>query len=140
MPNVKSLASIREKWQRVTPARVQDYTEGVQSPTTDWATASKAAESSYETGVQQAISSKRFGKGITAAGTQKWQQRTVEKGSSRWPQGVQIAGPDFEKGFGPYRDIIERTQLPPRGPKGDPRNIERVATLARALRAQKTKG
>jgi hypothetical protein len=33
--------------------------------------------------------------------------------------------------------VIESIQLPPRGPKGDPRNIERVRVIAQALRARK---
>lgn len=139
MPPIKPTAAIREKWQRVTPTRVADYTEGVQNPRVDYQAATVAAEPSYEAGIQQAISQKRFSKGVRTAGTARWQQKSVEVGSSRWPQGVQAAGGDYEKGFAPFRDTIERTQLPPRGPAGDPRNIERVATIARALRSTKVK-
>ncbi|MBI5466901.1 MAG: hypothetical protein HY975_01645 [Candidatus Kerfeldbacteria bacterium] len=139
MPPIKPTASIREKWQRVTPTRVTDYTDGVSNPTTDYQAATVAAEPAYEAGIQQAISQKRFGKGVRESGTAKWQSRSIAVGSPRWPQGVQAAGPDFEKGFAAFRDTIERVQLPPRGPAGDPRNIERVATIARALRATKVK-
>ena len=139
MPPIKPTAAIREKWQRVTPTRVTDYTAGVQNPTTDYAAATIAAEGSYEAGIQQSIAQKRFSKGVRDSGTARWQTKSVEVGSPRWPQGVQAAGPDFESGFAPYRDTIERVQLPPRGPAGDPRNIERVAVIARALRTTKVK-
>ena len=48
-----------------------------------------------------------------------------------------VAGPDFEKGFAPYADVIRATALPPRFPKGDPRNYTRVQVIGTALRAKK---
>lgn len=139
MPPIKPTTSIREKWQRVTPTRVTDYTAGVSAPTRDWAGATAAAEGSYEGGIQQAIAQKRFSKGVRESGSEFWQKKSVEVGSPRWPQGVQAAGGDYEAGFAPYRDAIERVQLPPRGPAGDPRNIERVSVIAKALRTTKVK-
>jgi len=49
-----------------------------------------------------------------------------------------VGGDDYEKGFAPYRDEIEKTALPPRYPRRDPRNIQRVATIAAALGKKKT--
>jgi hypothetical protein len=34
-------------------------------------------------------------------------------------------------------DVIANTVLPPRGPKGDPRNLDRVKAITTALRAKK---
>jgi hypothetical protein len=78
-----------------------------------------------------------FAKGVTKAGTDKWKSKALQKGPGRFAEGVMVAGPDYEAGFAPYRDEIERTTLPPRFPKGDPRNISRVATIAAALRKKK---
>jgi hypothetical protein len=50
---------------------------------------------------------------------------------------VQIAKDDYAKGFGPYANVIAATTLPPRYPKGDPRNIERVSAIAQALHQEK---
>jgi hypothetical protein len=36
--------------------------------------------------------------------------------------------------------VIQGTTLPPRGAKGDPANIQRVAVLATALHAKKVSG
>lgn len=140
MAEIKSAGTIAEKWSRVTPQRSADYEAGVRQPSKDWANNAAAAESSYEGGVQNAIQQKRFGKGIKNAGTGKWQQKTLEKGTQRWGPGVSVAQSDYENGFAPYRDEIERTPLPPRYPKGDPRNIERVSKLAKALHAKKMSG
>ena len=38
----------------------------------------------------------------------------------------------------PYLETIAATQLPPRFAKGDPRNVQRVAAIAAALRKRKT--
>jgi hypothetical protein len=49
-----------------------------------------------------------------------------------------VGGDDYEKGFAPFRDEIEKTALPPRFPKRDPRNIARVSALNVALAKKKT--
>lgn len=137
---IKSTSEIAEKWSRVTPQRTDDYAQGVRSPRRDWAQATGAAEDSYKQGVLTAAQQGRFGKGVKAAGTEKWQTKTSQKGTERWGPGVQVSRPDYEKGFAPYAEAIARVTLPPRFPAGDPRNIERVRVVAAALRQQKVKG
>jgi hypothetical protein len=110
---------------------------GVQQPRQSWAQATVSAEASWQAGVQQAISDKRWARGVQQAGDQTWQAKTVQKGQSRFAEGVSQAQPDYQQGVAPYLQVIESVQLPPRGPKGDPRNIERVRVLAQALRARK---
>jgi len=139
MPAVKSMSAIAEKWARVTPQRAPDYEAGIRSPKVDWAQATAAASNAYKEGVTKAITENRFEKGVKAAGTEKWQRKAIELGPSRYSQGVTVAQPDYEKGFAPFRDVIERTALPPRFAKGDPRNIDRVRVMAAALNAAKKK-
>jgi hypothetical protein len=134
---VKSGTAIAEKWARVTPQRTADYEAGVRQPTKDWATQTANAEDSYSQGVQKAVQDKRFGKGVKAAGTSKWQEKAISKGTQRWGPGVSIAENDYESGFEPYRQEMEKVNLPPRFPKGDPRNIQRVAAIATALHKKK---
>lgn len=135
--NIKDSSEIAKKWARVTPQRTEDYSSGVKNPTKDWGAATLASSDAQAKGIQQAISEKRFEKGVSKAGTAKWQAKTATKGVDRWGSGVQVAQPDFESGFAPYAQRIASTTLPPRYPKGDPRNLERVAVIAKALRAQK---
>lgn len=139
MANIKSLDRIGEKWSRVTQAATQDYTAGIDNPRTDWAQAALKAEPNFIAGVQAAISRKSFGKGVTKAGTAKWQQNARDKGAPRFAQGVQVARPAYEEGFAPYRQVIANLNLPPRGPKGDASNINRVTAVTQALRAEKLK-
>jgi len=135
--DIKSIQSISEKWGRVTPMRSQDYIQGVQTTRKDWATETVAAAPNYVQGVQQAIAENRFERGVEKAGTAKWKQNTIEKGGTRWGQGVRMAENDYARGFAPYRDELEAIDLPPRGPRGAPQNIDRVRIIAERLHALK---
>ena len=57
---VKDMSRIQEKFVRRTAQAGPDYDAGVSNPKRDWATATKAAESSYEQGVTAAMSKKRL--------------------------------------------------------------------------------
>ena len=139
MPKIRSTEEIAEKYTRVTPGRSKDYEDGVKAPKEDWEAKTAGSESSWEQGVQSAIGEKRFGKGVKKAGTAKWQRKTLAVGPTRWGPGVTGAGDDYKAGFAPFRDKIESITLPPRGPKGDPRNIERVTIIATELHKLKTR-
>lgn len=140
MARIRSTAEIARKWVEVTPGRTAQFEAGVESPLADWKQNTKAAEKNYEAGIQVAIAGKRFGKGVDAAGTEKWKDKTLQLGVQRWGPGVTAAGPDYEKGFGPFRDVIEKTTLPPRFPRGDVRNFERVKAIGQALHEKKIRG
>jgi len=135
---IKSLSRIGEKWTRVTPQRSEDYKLGIQSPRRDWEKAAVAAKESHKSAMATAAASDAFAKGITKAGTGKWQTKALLKGPSRFAEGVMVGGADYEKGFAPYRDEIEKTILPPRFPRRDPRNLQRVAVGNLALAKKKT--
>jgi hypothetical protein len=138
MAGTKSGAQTAEKWARVTPMRSEDYKIGVQNPRAPWAASSTAAQDRYKAGVTEAANRGAYGKGIAAAGDQKWQRKSAEKGPQRFAEGVALSTGDYQTGVQPYLDVIAATQLPPRYPKGDPRNVERVRVLSAALRKRKT--
>jgi len=133
MAAIKSISDIAKKFIDVTPGRSAQYADGVRNPKKDWQQATEAAEANFEAGVQKAVANKSFGKGVKEAGTAKYQKGVAEKGISRWPVGVSLAQDAFAKGFGPFRDVIERTTLPQRFARRDPRNLLRVAAIAKAL-------
>jgi len=137
MAEIKSLGSIRDKWTRVTPGRTEDYKMGIQSPKRDWAEETAAGADNWKAGIDKAASQNLFAKGVAAAGSKKWQEKSIKKGPGRFAEGVYIAGPDYEKGFGRYHDAIARTELGPRFPKRDPRNLDRVKKIVDALVAEK---
>jgi len=139
MAFIRSASAIADKWKRVTPGRTEDYKLGVENPRTDWEKATKDAESIYKAAITKAAAEGRFGKGVAAAGTESWKKGAMTKGVERFGRGVELGINNYEKGFAPYRDVIEKTVLPTRGPKGDPRNFERVKAIGMALYNAKLK-
>ena len=133
MAEIASAAKIAEKWARVTPGRTEDYKLGIQNPKRDWEKETAAAEGNWKAGVDAAAQKGLFGKGVKKAGTSKWQEKALTKGPGRFAEGVYLAGPDYEKGFAPYRDAIEKVDLGPRFPRRDPRNLDRVKRVVDAL-------
>ena len=133
MADIKSAARSSAKWKRQSQAAQPEYSTGVQETKKDWKANTLAAGDNYEAGVTQAIADKRFQGGVEAAGTNKWRENTLKKGPNRWAEGIATSTDSYEKGFKPYRDAIAGVVLPPRGPKGSPQNIQRVATIAQLL-------
>lgn len=140
MAQIKSMDRIDAKWKRVTSAAGAEYAEGVQNPTKDWKTETAGANAAYKAGLNKSMANDSFLKGVNAAGSDKWQKNAIAKGPDRFMQGVSLAGDAYTQGFTPYRQVIASTSLPPRGAKGDPTNINRVAVLAKALHDKKVAG
>ena len=138
MAKVKSMADTKDKWIRKVQAAGPDYEKGVKDPSVDWEGPTKAGESNYEEGVTKAISNKLFGKGVAEAGNEKWRRKTIDVGPTRWRDGVNAAGPDYEKGMGPVLSTLAAISYPPRYPSGDSRNLERVRAENEALHRLKT--
>ncbi len=137
MPVTKSVGQSSDKWVRRAAQAAQDYKQGVQNPRTSWQEATLEGEANYESGVQEAIGRGAFGKGVSAAGNAKWQSKAASKGADRFGPGVQAGKSDYERGFAPFQSVLSGLSLPPRGAKGDPRNLDRVRAVAEALRAAK---
>ncbi len=133
MPAIKSMQAIVEKYTRVTPQRQTDYQSGIAATAPEkWSTNTAGSAQSWQQGVTAAAASGRFAAGVDGKGA-KWKAASLGKGVTRFGPGVQAAGGDYSAGFGKYHDIIANVQLNPRGPRGDPGNIQRVAALAQAL-------
>lgn len=139
MAAIKSIDQASDKWVRRASVAGPDYQSGVANPRRSWSEASTAAEDSYKSGVTQAATQGRYGKGVKAAGEGRWKENAIKKGPGRFAEGVSIAKDEWQKGFAPYHAAIGAIQLPPRGPAGDPKNLQRVAAVATALRQLKIK-
>jgi len=137
MAAIADAATIAAKWARVTPLRAPDYEAGVRSPRKDWQSATLAAKESWQAGVQAAIAAGSWAKGVAKAGTGTWQQAAIEKGVTRWGQGVAIAQEAFQAAVAPYVEAIKAVKLPPRYARRDPRNLMRVSAIVDALVAKK---
>ena len=135
---VRDTASVARKYAQRAGAAGADFTAGVKATTKDWAANTASQEESYNQGVQAAIGRKAFSKGVVAAGSEKWRARTVEIGSTRYPQGVAAAEAPYAQGVGPYLDSLKGFDPGPRGPAGAPQNQSRAAAVADRLHRKKT--
>jgi len=133
MVKCRGAAESAAKWKTNVGHAGPAYEAGILNPKRDWATETAKAEARWEDGVRKAAADKRFGKGVQAAGTSKWQENAKGKGVDRWGAGVQLAGPAYEAGIGKVIGIIERTNLPPRYAAGDPRNNARTIAMNKAV-------
>lgn len=133
MAKIKDLAKVAEKWTTVTPGRTQDYVDGVNNPRRSWASATAAGEANWKQGVTQAAAKGRFGQGVKKAGDAKWADGVQKKGAGRWGAGVSQSSDRYAAGFQPYHQAIAAVQLPPRGPRRDPRNLDRVKAVVDAV-------
>lgn len=133
----KSIDQIAKKWSDRAQAAAPDYTQGVTTTTKDWAKLTSDAHSAWQTGITQAISRNAFSRGVTKAGTSKWQDAAKTKGSQRYGPGVASAQPEFQTGFTPYLSVIQSLSLNPRQAKGSPANYDRSRAVGTALHAKK---
>jgi hypothetical protein len=137
---IKSADVIAKKYATRGGQAGPDYLAGVNNPRQDWQAATASASNTWGAGVQQAVANGSFVKGVNAAGSAKWQRKAAGVGATRYPSGVTAAQGDYQNGVSPYLQVIAGLTLPPRNPKGDPSNIQRVAVIAAALRAKKLSG
>lgn len=137
MIKVKDASQSAQKWSNNTSGATGSYRDGVMNPKTDWQAATNAAAGNWAQGVEKAKANGSFAKGVNKAGTAKQQQNAATKGVSRFAEGVAVAQPEYQQAMEPVLNTIASVNLPPRGPKGDPKNIARVAAVATALSTAK---
>ncbi len=140
MVKSRSAAQAAQKWKERASIAGPDYEAGVRNPKKSWSGAAIAQEGAYEQGVQAGIARKAFGKGVRETGDEGWSKGAIEKGVARFGPGVALAEEKYNSEMGKVISTIERTSLPARGPRGDPRNMERSNKLAAALHKMRTGG
>ena len=137
MAKIKAMGDIREKWTRVTPGRSTDYQKGIQGTAPgDWEGSAAAGADNWQQGVTMAAAEGRYATGVRGKGS-RWQRKSLDVGAGRFGPGVQAAAPEFEAGFAPFHQALSGLTLPPRFPRGDPRNVDRVRVIAETLNAQR---
>lgn len=133
-PRVRPVAEAASKWKRRAEVATTDYTDGAANAGGRWATNAAAGNQNYVTGVTAAAQAGRFAKGVQKAGAGKYQRGITDKGAARYAPGVAAGDQDYQTGVAPYLTALASLDLPPRGPRGTASNINRVATVAKALR------
>ena len=133
MVKTKPIDVVSKKWVEKASGATDDYRYGISNPKVDWQEATEKAFNRWQAGIQQAIANKTFIGGVRKAGTAKWQERAKEVGATRYSEGVRTAEDDYREAMSEVLRVIEGVTLPEKGPKGDPRNYERVKAIGDAL-------
>lgn len=123
---VRSAAESAAKFKTRAAAASNDYAAGVRGAGGRWAAGAEAAEDAWATGTQEAIASRRFGKGVRKAGAAKYEQNATTLGPQRFAQGVQNAEGAYSAGVQPFIAAMSSAQLPPKGARGSAQNVSRV--------------
>lgn len=140
MVNIRSSSEISDRWESNAGNR-QNYEAGVENPVRSWKDETAAAGERWAEGVRQAADNDQFGRGVQDLEDRDWQEKALAVGAGRLSKGVSENVDKFEQGFAPFRDVIESTSLPAKGPSGDvDANIERARVMAQALADAKRQG
>lgn len=137
MPAIKSLERIKQNFKAGTATAAPRYKDGVSNPRTPWKEATIAASELQKQAMMDALNRDAVRKGVERTASEKQKVRAEILGPSRYTQGTAAAVDDYGSGFAPYREAIQSTELPPRGPKGSPENYQRVQAIGEALHAKK---
>jgi len=134
---VRDAASSALKFVQRAQAAAPDYTAGVQAAGQSWQQNTMAAQQTWGDAITTAVANNQFTKGVQRAGGDKYARNASTKGAQRYPSGVAAAGPTWSGATQPYLTAISNLTLPPRRPKGDPSNLQRVQVITAALRQMK---
>lgn len=138
---IKDVGSLATKYSQRAQAAAPDYKSGVMAPRRSQSASAIAAAGTWAQAVQQAATNGSYQKGLTKSGDAKWQTNASTLGASRYPQGVAAASSAWANGVTPYLQTLSNLNLPPRGVRGSPQNIQRVQAVNDALakaKAQQT--
>jgi hypothetical protein len=137
MPPVRNISQSADKFVRRAQAATQDYQAGIQSPRAPWQESTSAAAPVYQAAMAESLAQNRYQKGVNASSNSEWSTAAITKGAPRFAPGVAAAKDKWQRKFQPYANVIQGVTLSPRGPKGSPQNLQRVADIANALHAAK---
>ena len=140
MVKVKPIDVVVKKWQSRASVASEDYKAGVENPKQDWATAAKSSEGTWKAAMSAAMAKGSWGKGIDRAGTEKWRTKALAVGASRYAPGVAAAVDEYNAKMSKVLNVISGVSLSARGPRGDPKNYDRVKQIGDSLHKAKEAG
>jgi len=137
---IKPASSSLTKYINNTGNAGQSYQDGINNPRRDWLAAATAAEGTWGTAVQAAVSAGTFGKSLTQDAASKQKSNAIALGVNRYPAGTKNAAPMWAKFTQPVPDAMAAVPDLPRGPKMSQQNFDKQhAYAAAAASAKKVK-
>ena len=134
---IKPASSSQTKYVNNTGNAGQSYQDGINNPRRDWLTSTVAAEGTYATAVQAALTSGAFGKGLTPDAAAKQKGNAIALGVSRYPAGTKNAAGNWAKFTQPVLDAMAAVPDMPRGPKMSQQNFDKQHAYATAAHGAK---
>lgn len=134
---MKSASSVASKFAERAAAASPDYVKGSQETNKDQAALAIAGKANWVAGLQNAQSKGLYEKGLQKSGKSGWLEGVTKKGADRFAGGVMTAAQKYAENSGRFDSARNAASGTPRGPKGAPQNLQRVAVVSTALRAAK---
>ncbi len=126
---IKDTGTLAKKFADRASAAAADYKAGVQDPKRPQNESAQAAAGTWAAAVTEAAGRNAFQKGLQKAGEEKWRTNAMGKGADRFPGGVRAAQGDWAKNVEPFLAALRSLDLPPRGLRRSPQNIQRVTAV-----------
>lgn len=131
---VRDLNVAAKKLQQNGSAGSANYLSGVQS-NTNWAQQTEASAPNWAAGVQAAVSSGKFSKGVAKTGQSGWQQGVQSKGQANFQASMSRPATTAKwlSNFQPFATALAGITAPPKGVRGSPGNYGIVQTIGDTL-------
>lgn len=135
---MKSASQVSDKYATRAAAASGDYVEGARTTTKDQAAAAIASAAIYAQATQAAITDGRYQRGLQKSGKQGWLDGVTSVGGNRFGEGVARAAPMYATESARFDSARGAAASLPRGIKGSPQNLQRVAAVVAAQIKVKT--
>lgn len=135
---MKSAQQVAEKYATRASAASGDYVDGARTTTKDQNAAAIAAAEIHKAATMAALNDGRYAAGLRKAGKQAWLDGVERKGGNRYGEGVSQAAPTYASESARYDGARSAAASLPRGVKGSPQNLQRVAAVVAAQIKVKT--
>ena len=113
------------------------YRRGASGKGGKWQTGAGAAEQNFQEGIQRALATKAFSKGVSEAGASAYDQGVANKGVNNWGTGLQVSGDKYARKTGKYAALWNQPLATPRGAKRSASNLKRMTdNVARFIAAK----
>lgn len=128
----KPVGDAASNWQQGAQARAQLYKQRAMAAGNRWAQDTAAAAPNFQTAVTSGNIGTRFANGVSRAGAGRYTQGINAKGD-RYSGGIAASGDRYSAGVSPYIQALNGFDPGDRGPRGDPRNYNRVQAVGSRL-------
>jgi len=141
MPAIKDLTTSAQKWSRNAGAASTEFAANAQAAAEKWGRETQKSGANFRQAISAGNIQAKFERGVAkAAQLGRFARKLAAVGAGRFSEGVGMAQQDWSAGFEPYHGVLQTITLPPRAPRGDARNYERVKAIGAALNAKRIAG